>query len=183
MRKLVFFLITGYMLLFYGCGLFDADACEETKKPEINFDLIISGTVGWFNESMNDYEYKGNLVVRIEFYKEHCGGKNSDQFYYVCSADKTGYVEKCGLGYTYGFHMNNEKDKIHLRFYYRKPEDAEFIYLDRKTLTYSSFASCPEYPPRCRAEFVFDIHIENADYLNPEADEVAAFILLDCKTI
>jgi len=162
-------------LLLFGCDLLE-DECEESKKPEKNFYIYMGGIVKYPDECQTP-----NLVVQIDFYKEHCNGSLSETFTYGCSADKDCIFQSCNIGYSYGFIMDNSEDKIHFTFKYRRSDEEQYQIFDQVSLTYSDFDNCAEYPPTLKADVVFQIEMSDYENLVPAVDKVSFLKVGNCK--
>lgn len=109
------------MALSGSCELFDK--CKETEQPEINFELIVYGsvivksldtgeniTVDWFERNID-------CIVT----KYYCDGTARGPFESTYMLNADGTMINLGMG-TWSYRMDNEKDYMRIVFFYQGSE-------------------------------------------------------------
>ncbi len=149
-----------------GCSLFE-DECDDTKVPDINYDVEFDGLISHPLPQIPP----SPMFIKVEVYKKHCGGHLSSIFDYVCAGSKVipEHTElACGLGYTFGFNMNNKEDALVITFKFSKVDPPAFGQpFAQRTVNYSQgFQNCPEFPPRSVVYFEYVVDVDY-DYENP----------------
>lgn len=118
MRQVKTLIIFCIILGLKSCSLF-RDDCEDTEAPEINFGVKAGGTVKFMSWEGTDItgQFEGQILT-ITFYKDHCDGTSRGPFDYTYTIDKYGELWRNEAGY-WSFKMNNKRDRIRTRFYFK----------------------------------------------------------------
>ena len=113
------------LLLFFAClliaqGCFIKEECKETEAPEINFGLLIGGSILIVEEEGDNETDITNQYVDSDFnvmyYKVYCNGTNKGPFTTEFAVNEDGSLYKKSIGY-YSFRMDNKEDFMRVAFF------------------------------------------------------------------
>lgn len=105
------------VLIVLSASWCNKNKCEENTAPEINFELLVGGSVLIEDPVGKDIttEFHGHdFVVHIN--KIYCDGTIRGPFEEFYLIDEDGRLDRIGIG-TWGFRMDNNDDYMKLKFF------------------------------------------------------------------
>ena len=110
MKGLLYCFIISPLFLFSRCAWIDEENCT-TLPSSIDVNIYVTLDIG----ATKDEKCDSNIDFAVDFYKDHCGGGNSQTMSYLFSGcyeqDGHWYLQKVGIG-TWSITIKNNEDAI-----------------------------------------------------------------------